>query len=60
VAVPPEGEKYFCVLDCHLAYRVASITPAPGTLSKGRLWLRAVRTRVDETTMSARRPLEAP
>jgi len=51
-------EKYFCELDCHLAYVVTAVRPLPGDPG-GRVAV-VVRTRFDETTISPRRPGEAP
>jgi len=48
-------EKYFCEIDCHLAYSVLDATPQPG----GRLVI-TLRTRFDETTTSPNRPKDAP
>ncbi len=59
VVIPPDGEKYFCELDCHLAYRVVSVAPVPEPPGEGRLWVLTVQARFDETTISARRPLDA-
>lgn len=56
-----DGEKYFCEIDCHLAYRVVGFRPAeqvPG--ATGRVWAVELRTRFDETTISPRRGREAP
>jgi len=63
----PGEEKYFCEIDCHLAYSVLSadslpevggtpgVRPAPG------MFLRVtLRTRFDETTISASRPRDFP
>lgn len=50
-------EKYFCELDCHLAYQVVAV--APVAAGDGR-WEVLLQTRFDETTISARRPREAP
>jgi hypothetical protein len=52
------AEKYFCEIDCHLAYSVVGVKqqPAPG----GTRYFVAVRTRFDETTISARRPRDLP
>jgi len=58
---PAGGEKYFCEIDCHLAYSVLGIKPAeqvPG--ATGRVWAVELRTRFDETTISPRRGREAP
>jgi hypothetical protein len=52
--LPISGEKYFCELDCHLAYSVASVQPANGYV------LVTVRTRFDSTTIAPWRPREAP
>lgn len=54
-------EKYFCEIDCHLAYRVvaiSSVEQVPG--ASGRVWAVELRTRFDETTISPRRGREAP
>lgn len=54
-------EKYFCEIDCHLAYSVIGIRPAenvPG--ASGRVWAVELRTRFDETTISPRRGRDAP
>lgn len=54
-------EKYFCEIDCHLAYLVVGIHPVeqvPG--ATGRVWAVELRTRFDETTISAQRGREAP
>ncbi len=56
--VPPGGEKYFCELDCHLAYAVTAVRPAADGAS-GTYEL-SLRTRFDETTISARRGTSAP
>ena len=50
-------EKYFCELDCHLAYQVVAVTPMAA--SDGR-WEVLLQTRFDETTISERRPRGAP
>ena len=54
-------EKYFCEIDCHLAYRVVGVRQVeqvPGTA--GRAWAVELRTRFDESTISPRRGREAP
>lgn len=58
----PGAEKYFCEIDCHLAYSVteAKTTPAIGTgasaaRAQGRFIIVSVRTRFDETTISRQR-----
>lgn len=48
-------EKYFCEIDCHLAYSVVDAKPQPD----GRLVI-TLRTRFDETTTSPNRPKDAP
>jgi hypothetical protein len=53
----PGQEKYFCEIDCHLAYSVASVkTEADASLKS---YLITVRTRFDPTTTSPNRPKEA-
>jgi hypothetical protein len=48
-------EKYFCEIDCHLAYSVLDAQPQPG----GHLVI-TLRTRFDETTTSPTRPKDVP
>ena len=48
-------EKYFCEIDCHLAYSVVDAKTQPGD----RLVI-TLRTRFDETTTSPSRPKDAP
>jgi hypothetical protein len=48
-------EKYFCEIDCHLAYSVLDAHPQPD----GHLVV-TLRTRFDETTTSPNRPKDAP
>lgn len=55
-------EKYFCEVDCHLAYSVTNVSRAkaigegPGAVSaRGEFYVVTVRTRFDETTISPRR-----
>jgi hypothetical protein len=51
-------EKYFCEIDCHLAYSVVDVkTQADATSSR---YIVTVRTRFDETTTSPSRPKDAP
>lgn len=58
--LPVGVEKYFCEIDCHLAYsvtglrRVADVPRALGTV-----WAVMIRTRFDERTISEARPREA-
>jgi hypothetical protein len=59
--LPPGEEKYFCELDCHLAYSVTGIIPVSGVPeATGAVWAVTIRTRFDERTISSRRSLEAP
>ena len=59
--VPPGVEKYFCELDCHVAYRVKEVRRAAGEGQPGgERWLIVLQTRFDETTISPRRPRDAP
>jgi len=59
--VPVGGEKYFCEIDCHLAYSVPRLE-AVGTdgVTGTNLWLLTVQTRFDQTTISPRRQLTSP
>ena len=51
-------EKYFCEIDCHLAYSVVDVqTQALSTAVRYRITLR---TRFDEATISPSRPKDAP
>jgi hypothetical protein len=51
-------EKYFCEIDCHLAYSVVDVkTHHQGPASD---YLVTLRTRFDETTASPHRPSDAP
>jgi hypothetical protein len=51
-------EKYFCEIDCHLAYSLLDVKtePAAGVTH----YVVTIRTRFDETTTSATRPKHAP
>jgi hypothetical protein len=54
----PGAPKYFCEIDCHLAYNVVGVRTAPAVgaaRARGRYWLVTVRTRFDERTIGARR-----
>lgn len=54
-------EKYFCEIDCHLAYQVTGVRLVGGVAgATGRVWAVDLRTRFDETTISPRRGREAP
>lgn len=51
-------EKYFCEIDCHLAYSVLDVkTQDQGTVSD---YVITLRTRFDEMTTSPNRPKDAP
>jgi hypothetical protein len=51
-------EKYFCEIDCHLAYSLLDVkTESAAGLT---LYLVSIRTRFDETTTSPTRPKDAP
>jgi len=60
-------EKYFCELDCHLAYAVIGVSSA-GALgenvgappARGRYWVVTLRARFDSTTIAAWRPRDVP
>jgi hypothetical protein len=51
-------EKYFCEIDCHLAYSVLQVKPEPAVALVH--YAVTLRTRFDETTISAHRPKDAP
>ena len=51
-------EKYFCEMDCHLAYSVVSVKEEASAL--GRRYVIALKTRFDETTISKSRPKDFP
>ena len=54
----PGQEKYFCEIDCHLAYSVLSVkTELTGP---AKTYSVTLRTRFDETTISPHRPKDAP
>jgi hypothetical protein len=58
VTLTPGEEKYFCEIDCHIAY---SVRASREELQSGRRQLHvALRTRFDETTTSPTRPKDAP
>jgi hypothetical protein len=51
-------EKYFCEIDCHLAYSIVNVAAKPdGSMSD---YVVTLRTRFDERTISAQRPKDAP
>ncbi|HVN17387.1 MAG TPA: hypothetical protein VMU05_01400 [Dongiaceae bacterium] len=54
----PGQEKYFCEIDCHLAYSVVDLKSEPaGNFDE---YVVTLRTRFDETTTSPSRPKDAP
>jgi len=58
VILAPGQEKYFCEIDCHLAY---SVRASREEIQSGQRQLHiALRTRFDETTTSPTRPKDAP
>jgi len=63
----PGSEKYFCEIDCHLAYAVTSssreaaiATPQGAVAAQGIFYLVTVRTRFDSNTIGPHRPRDAP
>lgn len=60
-------QKYFCEIDCHVAYSVVDVTPSktfgPAPVQKaavGTFYVVKVKTWFDERTISPRRPKDAP
>jgi hypothetical protein len=53
--LPVGAEKYFCELDCHLAYRVEQVVPVPTKDGAVTTWAVKIRTRFDERTISPSR-----
>jgi len=51
-------EKYFCELDCHLAYSIVNVREEAGGTSN--IYTVLLQTRFDETTISSQRPQDAP
>ncbi len=51
-------EKYFCEIDCHLAYSIVEVNTHPDGPSTR--YLITLRTRFDETTTSPSRPKDVP
>jgi hypothetical protein len=51
-------EKYFCEIDCHLAYSLLDVITEPSAGSTH--YLVTIRTRFDETTTSPTRPKNVP
>lgn len=64
VNLPRGAEKYFCEIDCHLAYAVTAVERGVALLGvapqRGEFWRVRLRTRFDETTISARRGRDIP
>ncbi len=64
----PAAEKYFCEIDCHIAYTITGVAKAAAigagsdrATAQGIFYIVSVRTRFDETTISPHRgdaPLE--
>lgn len=60
-------EKYFCEVDCHLAYSVIKVTrtktlgtPPNQSAARGEYYVVTVKVRFDENTISKRRPRDMP
>jgi hypothetical protein len=51
-------EKYFCEIDCHLAYSVLQVKTEPSTAQTR--YSVTLRTRFDENTISPQRPKDSP
>ena len=51
-------EKYFCEIDCHLAYSIVDVKTRPDGDATD--YLVTMRTRFDETTISTHRPKDTP
>jgi len=51
-------EKYFCEIDCHLAYSIVDVSQE--TAGAARRYTLMLETRFDETTISSHRPKDAP
>jgi len=59
--LPPGGEKYFCELDCHLAYSVDAVERLGAAVGiPGTVWTVTVRARFDERTTAPWRPRDVP
>lgn len=54
----PGQEKYFCEIDCHLAYSIVDVKKE--TLGVSDVYTLVLKTRFDETTISSHRPKDAP
>ena len=51
-------EKYFCEMDCHLAYSVVEVKQEP--VASGNKYVVTLKTRFDEATISKHRPKDVP
>jgi hypothetical protein len=67
IVLSPHDEKYFCEVDCHLAYSVQGVQhartlgpPEKSVTARGEFCVVTLQTRFDETTISAHRPREMP
>ena len=67
VILPHGGKKYFCEIDCHLAYSVERVTrektigtPPRDARATGEFHVISLKTWFDESTISTMRPKEAP
>ena len=65
--LPRGGTKYFCEIDCHLAYSVERVTrgntlgiPPNEARASGAFYRISLKTWFDESTISQHRPREAP
>jgi len=58
VALARGQEKYFCEIDCHLAYSIVDVKTQVG--ADANEYLVTLRTRFDPTTTSPNRPKDAP
>jgi len=55
----PGQEKYFCEIDCHLAYSIVDVREEE-VAGASRSYTLDLKTRFDEATISSRRPKDAP
>jgi hypothetical protein len=56
----PDQEKYFCELDCHLAYSIAGVKQQTDTSGNTTTYVVTLRTYFDPGTISPQRPKDAP
>jgi hypothetical protein len=63
----PNGKKYFCEIDCHVAYSIEGVTTAKTTgvapqqaTASGTFYVVRVKTWFDENTISSHRPKDMP